>query len=85
MSILTHLSTFALRHVVDGACSRIGLQNLSEKIGDVTSDKVVDFLTARFIDHSQRLTEALGSPTNAPGNRWRSPWPAIPSGNAARS
>ena len=59
MSILIHLSTFALRHVVDGACSRIGLENLSERIGDVMSDKVVDFLTARFIDHSQRLKEAL--------------------------
>ena len=41
------------------ARSKLGLQHLSEKIGDVMSDKVVDFLTARFIHHSQRLTEAL--------------------------
>ena len=59
MSVLIHLSAFALRHVVDGACSKLGLQMLGDKAGDVLSDKVVDFLTGQFIDHSQRLTEAL--------------------------
>ena len=59
MSLLIHLSTFALRQLVDGACSRLGMESLSEKIGDVASDKLVDFLTARFVDHSKRLTEAL--------------------------
>jgi serine/threonine protein kinase len=61
MSILLHISTIALRQLIDGACSKLGMEKLSDRIGDVLSDKVVDFLVERFKDNSQRLTDALAS------------------------
>ena len=51
MSLILNLSTLALRQIVDSAGSAVGVQG--------GGDLVVGFLTDRFIDHSQRLTEAL--------------------------
>ena len=60
MSILLNLSTLALRHVVDGACAAVGIKQSGEA--------VVNFLTERFTDHSQRLTIAL---QNANDKAWK--------------
>jgi serine/threonine protein kinase len=58
MSIVLGLSTLALREVVNGACQALGVRECG--------DAVVGFLTERFTDHSQRLTQALqGATTRA--------------------
>jgi hypothetical protein len=51
MSVIQSLSIVALRQLVGGACSVLGITG--------AGDKVVDFLTDRFTDHSQKLTTAL--------------------------
>ena len=53
MGIFLSLSGIALRQVVGGALQTVGL--------DKAGDGVIDYLTARFTDHSQRLTKALQS------------------------
>jgi tetratricopeptide (TPR) repeat protein len=54
MGILHNLSTLALREVLEGACTAVGL-----KAGEAAIDGVVNFLTERFTDQSQRLPAAL--------------------------
>jgi len=51
MGVFLNLSVVALRQLVSGACSVVGM-------GD-SGEKVVDLLTNRFTDHSQKLTTAL--------------------------
>ncbi len=53
MSIFQSLSVVALRQLVSGACNAVGLRG--------SGDEVAYFLTARFTDHSQKLTTALQS------------------------
>ncbi len=50
MSVFQSLSVVALRQLVSGACSAVGIGG---------GDKVVGFLTDRFTDHSLKLTTAL--------------------------
>ncbi len=52
MGIFLSLSGIALREVVGGALQKVGLSG---------GDAVIDVLTERFTDHSQRLTKALQS------------------------
>jgi hypothetical protein len=51
MGLLVNLSTVALRQVLNGALQTVGISG--------GGDAVVNFLTERFTDHSQRLTVAL--------------------------
>jgi serine/threonine protein kinase len=50
MRIVSHLSTLALRQVIDGAFEAVGFKG---------GEALVGFLTRRFSDHSKRLSEAL--------------------------
>jgi hypothetical protein len=54
MAIIQHLSTLALRQLVDGAIKAVGF-----KIVEEGADVLVNFLTGHFVDHSHRLTVAL--------------------------
>src|SRR5699024_1962857 len=54
MRITQNLSALTLKGVDGGACQALGVQ-----AGAAAVDGVVSFLTARFIDHSQALTQAL--------------------------
>src|SRR5262249_39084683 len=54
MRITHNLCALALRQRVGGACSAAGLSP-----GEAAVAGVVGFLTRHFVDHSQRLTEAL--------------------------
>jgi serine/threonine protein kinase len=51
MGVFQSLSVVALRQVVRGACTAVGM--------GAGGDAVVNFLTNRFTDHSQKLTNAL--------------------------
>ena len=51
MGVFQSLSVVALRQLVGGACSKVG--------AGAAADDVVKFLASRFIDHSQKLTNAL--------------------------
>ncbi len=51
MGVLVNLSVLALRQLIDGACSTVGLSG--------TGEAVVGLLTRHFTDHSKKLTEAL--------------------------
>ncbi len=59
MGVFQSLSVVALRQLVDGACSAVGIKG---------GEKLVDVLTARFTDHSQKLTVAL---RNANERAWK--------------
>jgi serine/threonine protein kinase len=63
MAILHSLSTLALKEVLDGACTAIGL-----RAGEAAVDGVVNFLAERFSDQSQRLPVALH---RANENAWK--------------
>ncbi len=54
MRIARTLSALALRQLLGGACSAVGMAP-----GESAVEGVVGFLMRHFIDHSQRLTEAL--------------------------
>src|SRR5262245_21836017 len=54
MAILHNLSCLALKEVLDGAFTALGL-----KAGEAVVDGVVHFLAERFTDQSQRLPTAL--------------------------
>jgi serine/threonine protein kinase len=60
MGILLNLSGIAIRQVVGGALQAVGF--------DGGGDAVIDFLTERFTDQSQRLTKAL---QNANERAWK--------------
>lgn len=51
MGVFQSLSVVALRQLVGGACNTVGIS--------VGGEAIVEFLTGRFIDHSQKLTSAL--------------------------
>src|SRR5258708_770573 len=51
MGVFLSLSGIALRQVVGGVLQTVGL--------DKTGDAAIDFLTKRFTDHSQKLSNAL--------------------------
>ncbi len=51
MSVFQSLSVVALRQLVGGVCKVVGISG--------AADKVVEVLTTRFTDQSQRLTKAL--------------------------
>jgi uracil-DNA glycosylase family 4 len=63
MGIALHLSTLAVRQVVGGACQAVGVP-----LGEQAVEGVVGFLSSRFVDHSQHLTEAL---SGANDRAWR--------------
>lgn len=63
MSTLQDLSVFALRSLFEGFCSSIGFP-----AGQAAADAAINFLGSRFIDHSGKLTEALGRATDS---AWR--------------
>lgn len=63
MNLALALSTLALRKLVDGACTAVGVK----EGGDVVV-AVAAFLNERFTDHSQRLTAALH---NANERAWK--------------
>lgn len=63
MNIIHHLSTLALKQVLDGACKALGLV-----AGEKIVDQVIGFLTSRFSDQSLKLTRAL---QQANTNAWR--------------
>jgi len=54
MSILQHLSSLALKPLLDGAAQALGLSAASN-----AAERLVTFLTDRFTDHSQKLHQAL--------------------------
>src|SRR4051794_21278799 len=54
MPISANLCALALRQLVGGACSAIGLAP-----GEGAVEGAVGFLMRHFMDHSQRLNEAL--------------------------
>ncbi|HYT90139.1 MAG TPA: serine/threonine-protein kinase [Gemmataceae bacterium] len=54
MPLLLKMSSLALKHVLQGACTVVGLRP-----GPQSGEGVVAFLTQRFTDHSQRLPLAL--------------------------
>jgi hypothetical protein len=54
MRISANLSALALRQLIGGACSAVGVAP-----GESAIEGVVGFLTRHFIDHSQRISEAL--------------------------
>jgi hypothetical protein len=63
MTMLLHLSALALKNVVRGACTTLGvaegaMDGDDDALGPV-AESLVEFLTARFADHSLRLTNAL--------------------------
>jgi hypothetical protein len=60
VGIFQNLAVVALRQLVNGACSFVGVSG---------GDKVVELLTNRFTDHSQKLTTAL---QNANEQAWKS-------------
>jgi tetratricopeptide (TPR) repeat protein len=64
MNLVLSLSTLALRKLVDGACTAVGV-----KEGGDVAVAVAAFLNERFTDHSQRLTAAL---QNANERAWKS-------------
>ncbi|MCI0463907.1 MAG: protein kinase [Gemmataceae bacterium] len=63
MPILLNLSSLALKQVLEGACRAAGFI-----AGERTFDSVSQFLTQRFLDHSQRLPQAL---QRANDNAWK--------------
>src|SRR5437868_6314231 len=54
MPILQHVSTLAVRNLIDGALEAAGF-----KIAEGAADAVVGLLSSHFIDHSQQLLAAL--------------------------
>lgn len=64
MNLALNLATLAVRKLVDGACTAVGVG----EVGEVAVG-VVAFLNERFTDHSQRLTVAL---QHANERAWRS-------------